>query len=555
MKKTSLALGLITATTSCTLLLMAACGKSQGGFNPDTIVNDGQAPVLFEAGNLLPDGGRQFPEDGGGIQGDGCAGLQCSIDLRCPGGGSTTISGVVYDPAGKNPLYNVVVYVPNTTPDPLTPGVSSDSQEACSCTALYTGQPVAAAVTDATGSFTIKDAPSGQSIPLVIQIGKWRKQIKVGPVSQCGNTAVGDITLPSKQSEGDIPSIAISTGGADSLECLLLRIGIDPSEYGAGAGGSGRIHIFQGSGAGTTAATYAPEDGGAPPSTPLSGQSLWDQQSDLTPYDITILSCEGQETMDEPANTPITTSDQQNLLNYAAAGGRVFASHYHYAWFDTGPFASANVASWTPGPNPLNEANNNPITSTNQGDWINANILTTLLDGGPFPKGQALHDWLANTKSLGTGDAPNELHINGAKYNATLSGVANSPSQEWIAADNQTVGEIDEYPGKPVSTSGAPSDAGGATQYLSFNMPFNPGLDDAGNPVYCGRVVYSDLHVGQASGDYVAAMGGGGSVPSQCADNPLSPQEKALEFMLFDLSSCVTPDTGSGMPMLPIQPK
>jgi len=72
------------------------------------------------------------------------------------------------------------------------------------------------------------------------------------------------LRLPRNHSEGDIPNIAVATGGADSLECLLSRIGVDKTEYVAGPGGAGRIHIFQGdAGANTT------------PAAPVASTGLW----------------------------------------------------------------------------------------------------------------------------------------------------------------------------------------------------------------------------------------------------------------------------------------
>lgn len=419
------------------------------------------------------------PTNGKG-SGTGCTGLQCQ-QHDCPSG-NTTISGRVYDPAGKNPLYNVAVYVPNETPQALPLGASC-----AKCDSLYTGHPVVTSLTDADGKFTIKDAPDGDNIPLVVQIGKWRKQVTVPHVTQCADTPVTDkLTLPRNHIEGDIPAIAISTGAADTLECLLRRIGVDASEYVPGASDMGRVHIFQGS-KGMSGRRNGGGNGGQAPNTspaaPSSPSALWNDQSSLMKYDIVLLSCEGQETQ---------MMNQQALHDYASAGGRVFASHFHYAWFNSGPYASENLATWSAGSNDMGD--------------IGATIVTS------FPKGMALQQWLTDTGALMNGELP----IKEARHNADVSKL-NIPSQAWILADNN-------------------ADPPMATEYLSFNTPTDAGMQ-ADGPGYCGRVVFSDLHVGAASNDDPSQP-----VPMECADGDLSPQEKALEFMLFDLSACVTPD-------------
>jgi hypothetical protein len=307
--------------------------------------------------------------------------------------------------------------------------------------------------------------------------------------------------------DGNLPDFAISTGQSDSLECLLLRIGVDADEWVPGPSMAGHVHIFQGNGATTMPAAPAPD------------VSLWDSTADLMLYDVTLLSCEGEETMN------VTDANRQSLLDYSNAGGRVFASHWHYSWFNQGPFAAYNLATWYPGTQTLDD------TMLFPGD-----IDTTLLKNGqPFPEGVALSTWLGVVKAL---DMNGMLDIFSARHNADVlppAGPPGTPSQPWVVLDKSVMNMV------PV---GMPA-ANGA-EYFSVDTPI-------GGAQECGRVVYSDLHVSGGAGitapgaTYMADYAGAptqtdyGIVPTGCAMHALTPQEKALEFMIFDLSSCLVP--------------
>lgn len=304
-------------------------------------------------------GGAIVPADGGGITigeggeagwvgGSTCTGLQCQVDACSGDYTKTQLTGKVYDPAGKNPLYNVLVYVPNASLAPLTEGVSCES-----CTG-GSGSPIVSALTDYTGTFTLRGVPNGTNIPLVIQSGKWRRQITIPSVTKCVSNATDSLTgadglklirFPKNRSEGSIPRIAFVSGSADPFQCVFKKMGMDvstgSSEVGIpyladGSFNPDRIHYYQGtSSAGQNLNSSL--GGGAP-----SASGLYDTDAHLNKYDAVILSCEGGE---YNKGTTIT----QRLADYAGRGGRLFLTHFSYAYLQFAPAATnfpSVVTSW-----------------------------------------------------------------------------------------------------------------------------------------------------------------------------------------------------------------
>jgi hypothetical protein len=72
-------------------------------------------------------------------------------------------------------------------------------------------------------------------------------------------------------------------------------------------------------------------------------------------------------------------------------------------------------------------------------------------------------------------------------------------------------------------------------EYLTFNAPI--GVPEAQQ---CGRAVFSDLHVSTSGA--TGKDSPGLPFPTGCQVRDLTAQEKAIEFLLFDLTSCVQSD-------------
>lgn len=406
---------------------------------------------------------------------------------RCEGGKTTSISGVVRTPArvSPDPLYNAVVYLPGAALEPFSAGVS------CDRCGNVSGKPVAAALSDTSGHFKLDDVPSGQGISLVVQMGRWRRQVKLPEVVACqDNPLPEELTrLPRNREEGDIPHMAIVTSSYDFEECILRKIGIDDAEF-TKPTEAGRVHLFYGSGTG----------GGK---TLPSGKELWDDPSVLSRYDMVLLPC---------ASTPLYLYSEPSpgsysaaysaVASYADAGGRVFATDLSYPWIWDPSSPYAGTANWVDDPGPRSE--------------VKIEALDSSVDTS-FPKGLALADWL---QGIGATTTRGQLTLH-QTYRRSLS--AKPPTQRWLYSTNPD-----------------------SLQSFTFNTPPSAPADQQ-----CGRVAYSSFHIATSptnTSTDALTQEPIGMFPQECDGALLTPQERVLEFMLFDLASCVQIDRGDPKP-------
>jgi len=393
-----------------------------------------------------------------------CVGLQCQI-AQCDNGGDTTLSGRLFAPNGADPVPNAFVYVPNLGLPEFPTTVSCD----------LCGDIGAAATSTQTaydGTFTLKTVPSGDSIPIVFQLGRFRRVINM-PIAPCAAQSpakdpnVDGVRLPHHDAELDahdsIPRIAIATGDWDQIECVLKRMGLD------------RFDLYD-------------DRGGAPPPTVGTLQQLLTDSQKLQGYNILVVNC----TQNQFESIVAQANVKQNLHDYVAKGGRLYATDWAYDVVNQIP-EFASFFCFQPDSGAAAMCSMNPQTPGVADSFDAYNNNATIVD-------PQLAEWL----TLFPGVIDNQKQVSVQYSFVVLSGVASDmmsfPTKVWVQ------GPAKSYGTKPMT--------------VTFDY------------MQCGRVHFSTYNTEP-----------NGFVPDQtrfpnCVTD-FSPQERILEYLMFEIASCI----------------
>ena len=184
------------------------------------------------------------------------------------------------------------------------------------------------------------------------------------------------------------------------------------------------------------------------------------------------------------------------MHDFAGRGGRVFLSHWHNIWVG-GDKADLThgVPEWQ---------------SIATFDFAAAQMETTqhTFVDETAPKGVSFATWLDN---VGATSPRDQLEVSDPRY--TCQSIDATKAERWVY--------VDPALSNPLGKTGV--------QDMLFTTPQDQSAGER-----CGKVVFSDMHVSAGSSSKAVT-----AYPGGCSTLPLTPQEKALAFIFFDISSCV----------------
>jgi hypothetical protein len=482
----------------------------QGDAPQDSTASDvtpQDSTVPAEASSDTGSGFSDAPAADAGADGGG---WRSRVDHGCAT--PTTLSGTVYDPATKNALGNVWVFVPNDVT--TLPAITTGTRSCNTCDAAI-GDYVTGTITDAKGQFTLTGVPAAAQVPVTVQAGKWRRTTYVDINNDCAPNSAPDksLHLPGSKAQGDMPQIALLTGGCDDMACFLVNMGISTGEFGAPHAGR-RVDVYQGNSLAGTPGPALDSAIGTAGNCTTSSCPLWASKASLEAYDLAVFSCEcgEQSTYNESA------AAYANVHDWVEEGGRLLGSHFHYTWFKNSP-----DPKWV-------------ATAT----WLGTSIASgtgTYDVVTSFPKAATFAQWLGDAGALASVGPPPTITLSSVA--TSVSSVNAATTQQWIYDPSNSDTKSLSFT-TPVRGGTSTGDAGEAGAPLA----------DAGTapgPQFCGKAVFTDLHSSSA------LLSTAGNVPSGCTAANLTPQQKALEYLFFDLSACVSDDTQPYAPPPPSQ--
>ena len=236
-----------------------------------------------------------------------CQGLSCQVD-RCPAGQETRVRGVVTVPNGRDPLRQAVVYVPQSGAlTPISPELRCEL-----CSDPIAGRAVTFAYSGADGRFELRGVPSGNTVPIVVQKGRFRRlfQARVSPCA-VNELPADAVHLSRSQAEGELPKMAVAAGDHDAIECVLSHVGVSLSEFTTPERG-GAVHLYDNQKPGT-------------PTLPgqLSIASLLRERARLLRYQLVFLNCSGIAYSEGLLKEPAVRA---NLIEFLSRGGRLYGA-------------------------------------------------------------------------------------------------------------------------------------------------------------------------------------------------------------------------------------
>jgi hypothetical protein len=357
----------------------------------------------------------------------------------------------------------------------LDPGPFPDGVQCQRCESQLPGEPITHTMSDTAGQFTLSNVPSGTDIPLFITIGKWRRKVLIPAVQECT-----DNQLPST-----LTSLPKNKSEGDIPKIAIATGSCDALECLLRKIGIGDSEFTSDTGNGRVhlyTANGANRLASTNETLP-SSQTLVGNLDKLKEYDIAMFSCECSQ-----AAAQKLQEHMDNLKAYADVGGRVFLTHYASVWIG----------------GERNNPNKRPAVWPTIGacDADGYAAATGIIDQVNNPKGSAFAQWMVNVQGSTTPGSIGSLQ----DPRQTCSSIDNAKAERWVFA--------------PIGATEFP-------QVFQFTTPNEIMKDDR-----CGKVVMSDMHVASGSSS-------SGAFPGGCSSAPMTPQEKALAFMFFDIASCV----------------